>query len=97
MNAKMSADLLRGHTDTIILAILQNGDSYGYDIHKQIREKQEGAISAYWGDETQGARRKYYQITQAGRELFWRNKADWNFTKKIIDQLLGVNDDDQNS
>ena len=109
MDAKVSSDLLRGHTDTIVLGIFKKGDSYGYDIHKKIKEKsdglyelkeatlyssfrrleQDGAISAYWGDETQGARRKYYQITQAGRALFDRNKADWNFTKKIIDQLLG--------
>ena len=108
MAGKISSDLLRGHTDTIILAILLDGDSYGYDIHKQIQDKskglyelkeatlyssfrrleQEGAITAYWGDETQGARRKYYQITAVGRELYRRNKDDWDFSKGIIDQLL---------
>ena len=33
----IAADLIRGHTDTIILAQLSGGDSYGYEINKTIR------------------------------------------------------------
>ena len=29
-------DILRGHTETIILRILSEGDSYGYEISKTI-------------------------------------------------------------
>ena len=36
MEAKTSADLLRGHTDTVVLSILLKGDNYGYEIHKNI-------------------------------------------------------------
>jgi PadR family transcriptional regulator PadR len=32
----MSADLLRGHTDTIILKLLLSGDKYGYEICKLV-------------------------------------------------------------
>ncbi len=32
----ISADLIRGHTDAIILAQLLNRDSYGYEINKTI-------------------------------------------------------------
>ncbi len=32
-----AADLIRGHTDTIILAQLLKKDSYGYEINKTIR------------------------------------------------------------
>lgn len=32
------SDILRGLTDTIILAQLKNGDSYGYQINKAISE-----------------------------------------------------------
>lgn len=42
MNGKISADLLRGHTDTIVLGILRGGDSYGYEIYKKIIEKSAG-------------------------------------------------------
>ncbi len=35
----ITADLIRGNTDTIILSLLSSGDSYGYEINKAIREK----------------------------------------------------------
>ena len=38
MNTTISTDLIRGHTDTIILNILRQGDSYGYEIYKKIIE-----------------------------------------------------------
>lgn len=34
----IAADLIRGHTDTIILAQLVHGDSYGYSINRAIQE-----------------------------------------------------------
>ncbi|MBC1435972.1 PadR family transcriptional regulator [Paenilisteria rocourtiae] len=33
------SDILRGHVDSIILRILAEGDSYGYEISKQISER----------------------------------------------------------
>ena len=42
VSGKISSDLLRGHTDTIILGILISGDSYGYEIYKKIIEKSNG-------------------------------------------------------
>lgn len=108
MKGKISSDLLRGHTDTIVLGILLKGDSYGYQIHKTIKEKtneqfelkeatlyssykrleKDGYIVAYWGDESQGGRRKYYRITDKGKELYYQNKRDWEFTKEILNRLL---------
>lgn len=35
----MTSDMLRGHTETIILAHLLDHDSYGYQINKDIYEK----------------------------------------------------------
>ncbi len=35
----ITSDLIRGHTDTIILASLIGGDSYGYKINKEIQQK----------------------------------------------------------
>lgn len=109
MGSRVPSDLLRGHTDTIVLSILQKGDSYGYEIRKTIVEKtndqfelkeatlyssykrleQDGYITSYWGDETQGGRRKYYTITATGKELLRQNIADWEKSKTILNQLLG--------
>ena len=33
----IASDIIRGHTDTIILANLLGGDSYGYQINKSIK------------------------------------------------------------
>ena len=108
MEAKTSTDLLRGHTDTIVLSILLRGDNYGYEIHKHIidrlggayelkeatlyssykRLESDGFIASYWGDETLGGRRKYYHITDNGRELYRQNKADWLKTQTILNKLL---------
>ena len=112
MEATISSDLLRGHTDTIVLGILLGGDKYGFEIYKTILEKtteqyelkeatlyssykrleKEGCLTAYWGDETQGARRKYYSITGRGREMYRQNKRDWLFTQQVLNQLLDGED-----
>jgi PadR family transcriptional regulator PadR len=102
------SDLLRGHTDTIILRLLLDGDKYGYAITKLVydrsektyelkeatmysslrRLENEGYISSYWGDESQGGRRKYYRISDTGRDLYVKNKSDWEAAKHILDRLL---------
>lgn len=111
-NNAFAADLLRGHTDTIVLGILRRGDSYGFEIYKAIRDatggrheikeatlyatyrrlEKDGLAESYWGDETQGGRRKYYRITDAGRAVFHGNVAAWVATRRIIDSLLDVKD-----
>ncbi len=40
-----SSDILRGYTDTIILAQLAGGDSYGYVISKNVQEITHGELS----------------------------------------------------
>ena len=105
---KISSDLLRGHTDTIILKLLLSGDKYGYEISKLIhanssgeyelkeatmysslkRLENDGSITSYWGDETQGGRRKYYRITVRGKTNYAENKNNWEYAKRILDQLL---------
>jgi PadR family transcriptional regulator PadR len=105
-----TADLLRGHTDTIVLGVLRSGDGYGYEIHKAIRDAtggryeikeatlyasfrrltKDGLVEPYWGDETQGGRRKYYRITDAGHAVYRRNVDDWLATQTTINMLLGL-------
>ncbi len=105
---KITSDLLRGHTDTMILNLLRDGDKYGYEITRLIHERSNRAyelkeatmysslkrlenddhISSYWGDETQGGRRKYYHLTDSGLELYKINKQNWDYAKRILDHLI---------
>jgi len=47
-----------------------------------------GDIAWYWGDETQGGRRKYYKITAKGRLTYTQNKQNWEYAKRVLDNLL---------
>ncbi len=38
----ISSDVIRGYNDTIILYLLKQGDSYGYEISKKIEELTDG-------------------------------------------------------
>jgi len=104
----ISADILRGYTDTIILRQLSDGDSYGYRISKTVadvssgglemkeatlytafrRLEQSGLIRSYWGDETTGARRRYYSITPEGRQKLEKDRAMWQETRELLNILL---------
>ncbi|MCI1857717.1 MAG: PadR family transcriptional regulator [Sporolactobacillus sp.] len=105
---KISSDLLRGHTDTIILKLLIGGDKYGYEISKLVhahsggeydlkeatmysslkRMEHDGLITSYWGDASQGGRRKYYRITDKGKVTYHENKQNWQHAKQILDRLI---------
>lgn len=52
------------------------------------RLEREGSIRSYWGDETQGGRRKYYTITATGKETYKQNKQNWEQAKQILEHLL---------
>lgn len=104
----LSADILRGYTDAIILHQLSEEDGYGYQINKNVtalsggafemkeatlytafrRLETAGYIRSYWGDEMSGARRRYYAITQAGRDKLSADQSAWKETKAQIDLLL---------
>ena len=106
--SKVTSDLLRGNTDTMILRLLAESDCYGYEIVKLIVERShgeyelkeatmyssvrrleaDGDIEWYWGDESQGGRRKYFRITEKGRGTYARNKSNWEYAKRVLDTLL---------
>lgn len=52
------------------------------------RLEKEACITSYWGDATQGGRRKYYKITSIGEDIYQQNKKDWEQAKKILERLL---------
>lgn len=73
---ELTGDLLRGHTDMILLAILTRGDSYGYAINKRIEEASEGAFilteatlyTTFKRLEGKGYITSYWQKSDAGKK-----------------------------
>lgn len=104
----ITSELIRGHTDAIILASLSLQDGYGYQINKDIysatagqyemkeatlytafrRLEQTGLIHSYWGSGDVGARRRYYSITDAGRDAYTAYRQEWEYSKSILDKLI---------
>ncbi|ATW23507.1 PadR family transcriptional regulator [Candidatus Formimonas warabiya] len=50
-------------------------------------EKQK-AIEAYWGDETGGGRRRYFRITDFGKEQLDKSISDWKQTVQLVDKFI---------
>lgn len=48
----------------------------------------QGLIRSYWGEESQGGRRKYYAVTPDGRHTYKQNLADWKRARTLIDRLV---------
>ena len=104
----ISADLLRGYTDAVILRRLAGEDGYGYQISKEVtnisggrlemkeatlytafrRLEGAGYIRSYWGNEAVGARRRYYSITEEGRNKLSEEVQAWNETREVLNRLL---------
>lgn len=70
----MTSDLIRGHTETIILANLLHGDTYGYEINKRIQAltgnvyelKEATLYSAFRRLEKAGLIRSYWGDQETG-------------------------------
>ena len=104
----ITADLLRGYTDAVILRRIAEEDSYGYQISKEVsnisggrlelkeatlytafrRLESAGCIRSYWGNETIGARRRYYSLTEEGKNRLAEELKAWHETREVLNRLL---------
>ena len=95
--------------DLLILSITDKEDSYGYQLSQKIKNvsgvkdstlypilkrlQEQGFLSVY-DQPFQGRNRRYYQITDPGRERYRKLTAEWQLHKEAIDQILkGGNDE----
>ena len=49
-----------------------------------------GSITSYWGDQGSGARRKYYTITETGKQNLQQKLGEWLEARQLLDALLGT-------
>lgn len=101
----INKDLVAASSTPLVLAILAEGDSYGYAILKRVRElsggemewtdgmlypvlhrlERSGLVESRWEKAESGRRRKYYRMTEAGREQLADERRQW----RTVDQTLG--------
>ncbi len=89
--------------DACVLAVLEHGDTYGYALTQQVKEKLEisestlypvlrrlerdGYLSVY-DQAWQGRNRRYYAITETGRHILCTRRREWETFRDGIDRLL---------
>ncbi len=103
----ISSDGMRGYNDMIILHLILNEPSYGYNISRRIREisdnqyiikettlysaftrlEKSGYIHSFYGNETGGSRRTYYEITEDGRTYYKEKCGEWNTIKDVVNRF----------
>ena len=72
----------------------RTGGAYGfkeatlYTAFKRL--EQNGLITSYWGEDGPGARRRYYAITEAGRQQWRANIEEWNNTRALLEALIAT-------
>ena len=107
----LDAQMKRGLVESCVLAALARGDSYGYQIVKDLsavvtvtestlypilrRLESAGALNVY-SVEHNGRLRKFYRLTEAGRGQLRRVAADWGEIASIYDFIRGGLEDDEN-
>lgn len=53
-----------------------------------------GFIRSYWGDETIGARRRYYRLTEEGKTRLTEETRTWRETRNVMNKLLEGDDEE---
>ncbi|MEO8984713.1 MAG: helix-turn-helix transcriptional regulator [Rhodanobacter sp.] len=106
----INKDLIAASSTPIVLAILAEGDSYGYAILQRVRElsggrmewtdgmlypvlhrlERLGLIQARWETADSGRRRKYYQLTPAGREQLAEERRQWQAVDATLRSIWNV-------
>lgn len=101
----MNAQFKKGALELCVLAVLSEGDCYGYDLVTQIsqhiaitegtiypllrRLKDDGQVDTYLQESTSGPPRKYYRITDHGRQVLNETTTEWNeFVQGVYSILL---------
>lgn len=52
------------------------------------RLEKAGFIRSYWGNEERGARRRYYAITEEGKEAYRKNLEDFTDALEMLGKLM---------
>ena len=100
----MQSQLKRGTLELCVLSLLGRGDCYGYEIVNKIsdcmqvtegtiypllkRLKDNGNIDSYIVESQEGPPRKYYNITDRGREIQKQQEDEWRRFSTSINILL---------
>lgn len=104
----MNSQFKKGIIELCVLSLVKSRDYYGYELVEEISKKvdiAEGTIypilrrltlenyfETYLQESTSGPPRKYYKITQLGRDVQTEQMLQWKDFNKSINSLLKAGD-----
>lgn len=107
----MNVQFKKGVLELCVLVLLNKQDRYGYELVKKITDQieiSEGSVypilrrltreeyfTTYLQESNEGPSRKYYRLTNKGRDYLRRLIAEWREFSRGVDQLIkeGESDD----
>lgn len=107
----MNTQYKKGVLDLCVLALLHKRDCYGYEIsdylsrHIEIADgtvypllrklKADGLLTTYLQEESGGPPRKYYKLTELGRETYRDDRAEYLAFAQTVRVLLEDESNDE--
>ena len=106
----MNTQYKKGVLELCVLALLRQRDCYGYEISEILSQridiadgtvypilrklKAGGLLTTYLQEESGGPPRKYYKLTELGRETYQNDRAEYlNFAQSVRTLLEDENND----
>ena len=101
-------ELLKGSTDCLILSVLNDHPTYGYELIREIetrsngyfhfregtlypalhRMEKDGLLKASWNTLPGGQERRYYHLTESGREALALRQSAWSDFSSAVKAVL---------
>lgn len=101
----MNTQFKKGVLDMCVLAVLSKGDSYGYDLAEELSSRiqiadgtvypllrklaSSGEVSTYLKESSGGPPRKYYSLTDKGRDRLENDIREWNEFTELVSGIIG--------
>ena len=106
----MNTQYKKGVLELCVLALLRQRDCYGYEISEILSRrvdiadgtvypilrklKADGLLTTYMQEESGGPPRKYYKLTELGRETYQNDRTEYlNFAQSVRTLLEDENND----
>lgn len=101
----MNPQIKKGVLDMCVMALLADKDSYGYDLADSLTQKiqaadgtvypilrklaADGMVTTYLQESQNGPPRKYYHLTDAGRQKLIDDAEDWKTFSVAVNGIIG--------
>ena len=107
----MNTQYKKGVLELCVLALLHKRDCYGYEISEFLSQhieiaggtvypilrklKADGLLTTYLQEESGGPPRKYYRLTEFGREIYQNDRVEYLKFAQSVRTLLEDESDDK--